>query len=340
MNSTNILLENIVYSHSEFHGVDKNEDSLIYQKVDHFFADQTESITFFKKKINDISYLNTHLKEIYNSLNEGEFLIGKFETFTARRARIFIYKIPILSHLFFIVHFLFNRIIPKIKYINSVYFFFTKGRNRLMSKAEVLGRLVYAGFKIDKVEAVEGYNYFKVQKINNTIKRKKTSYGLIFKMNRIGKNGKFIKVYKFRTMYPYSEFIQDYLMTSEGFSKNGKFKNDFRITPWGKWMRKYWIDELPQIINLLLGNMKLVGVRPTSESYFNILPEDFKILKVKFKPGCIPPYLSLNYKSSFEEVIKAERQYLEEKSKKPYTTDSKYFVYALINIIFKGKRSA
>jgi hypothetical protein len=83
-----------------------------------------------------------------------------------------------------------------------------------------------------------------------------------------------------------------------------------------------------------------VGTRPTSESYFNILPEDFKILKVKFKPGCIPPYLSLNFKSSFEEVVKAERQYLEEKIKNPYTTDTKYFFYALINILVKGKRSA
>jgi len=91
---------------------------------------------------------------------------------------------------------------------------------------------------------------------------------------------------------------------------------------------------------VLKGELKLVGVRPISERYFNDIPEDLQELRLTQKPGCIPPYVSLDRKSNVDAVLQAEREYLMEKIKRPYTTDFRYFFKAVFNIIFKRKRSA
>ena len=75
-------------------------------------------------------------------------------------------------------------------------------------------------------------------------------------MNRIGYRGKIIGFYKFRTMYPYSEYCQKLINDENKLSETGKFKDDFRITYWGKILRKYWIDELPMLINFLKNNFE------------------------------------------------------------------------------------
>jgi lipopolysaccharide/colanic/teichoic acid biosynthesis glycosyltransferase len=159
-------------------------------------------------------------------------------------------------------------------------------------------------------------------------------------MNRIAKNGKKIGVYKLRTMHPYSEFAHEYMILNHGFGADGKIKDDFRTSRWGKLLRKYWIDELPQLLNLIKIEMKLVGVRPVSESYFNQLPKDLKEKRIKYKPGCIPPYVALDLGSTKEAVLKAEELYLHEKEKNPNFTDLKYFFIAIYKIIFQRKRSA
>lgn len=98
---------------------------------------------------------------------------------------------------------------------------------------------------------------------------KLTSNGLIFHLDkRIGKSGKIIKIYKFRTMY------SDKIIDKTKFKNSFKIKNDERITPIGKFLRKYSIDELPQIINILKGEMSFVGPRP-------ILPEELKVYPKK-----------------------------------------------------------
>jgi len=73
-----------------------------------------------------------------------------------------------------------------------------------------------------------------------------------------------IGVYKFRTMHPYSEFLQDYMIRRNGYNKKGKPANDYRVTRWGSFMRKLWLDEVPQLINVFRGEMKLVGLRPSA----------------------------------------------------------------------------
>lgn len=90
---------------------------------------------------------------------------------------------------------------------------------------------------------------------------------IIFTQNRIGKNGKTIKILKYRSMVPNAEKVLEELMESnpeikKEYLENKKLHNDPRITKIGKFIRKFSIDELPQFINILIGDMSLVGPRP------------------------------------------------------------------------------
>ena len=141
-------------------------------------------------------------------------------------------------------------------------------------------------------------------------------------------------------MHPYAEYLQKFIIEKNGYADSGKPKDDFRLTPWGRFLRKFWLDELPQLLNVLKGDLKLVGVRPVSKFYFDELPQEIKQLRKKHKPGCIPPYVALDKSGAVEEVLAAEKEYLLAKEQHPYTTDMRYFFKAIYNIIFKGKRSA
>ncbi|MBN1251582.1 MAG: sugar transferase [Bacteroidales bacterium] len=165
------------------------------------------------------------------------------------------------------------------------------------------------------------------------------SYGPLYKMPRIGKNGDIIHVYKFRTMHPFSEYLQDYVLRLNGYSAIGKPADDFRLTKWGKFMRKLWLDELPQLLNVLKGDMALVGTRPLSKRAYQEYPEDIKQMRIKYKPGCIPPYVAL-LKQGMAESIDAERQYLKDLTKHPNTTNIRYFAKAVYNIITNKIRSS
>ena len=68
--------------------------------------------------------------------------------------------------------------------------------------------------------------------------------------------------------------------------------------------------------------------------------KEMQKLRLSQKPGCIPPYVALNRKGNVMSVLQSEKEYLEEKIKHPYTTDTKYFINAIVNIVFKHKRSA
>ena len=85
----------------------------------------------------------------------------------------------------------------------------------------------------------------------------------IFTQQRVGRNGKLFKMYKFRTMCPDAEQkLKDLMECNEKDGPVFKMKNDPRITRVGKFLRKTSIDELPQFINVLRGDMSIVGPRP------------------------------------------------------------------------------
>jgi len=200
------------------------------------------------------------------------------------------------------------------------------------SKAEVLGRIVNAGFSIIDFKLIN--DKFHVCVMKTALPKLEPGYNhrYIIPMMRIGKKGNKLKVFKIRTMYPFSEYLQEYVVGMNGYNEKGKPNNDFRLTPMGRFIRKYWIDELPQVYNLLKGELALVGVRPLSEARFKELPRDVRELRVHYKPGCIPPYVALLMPDS-KGNIEAERIYFSEKEKSPYFTDIKYFFKAVYNIV-------
>lgn len=291
------------------------------------------------QRINDIPRINKFFKSVNSKLPVNGVFIGCVENFILRRRRI-LKKYPrIISRPYYFADFIFKRVVPKLPILKKLYFYITHGRNRVLTLAETLGRLVYCGFEIIKYEQHNGLTYFVTKKIKSPSTDPHPSYGPLFKMKRVGKNGQLINVYKFRTMHPYAEYIQDYVLKINGYNEVGKIANDIRITSWGRFFRKYWIDEMPQLINVLKGEMKLVGARPLSKKVYSEYPEDVKKLRLNHKPGCIPPSVSLLVQS-MELTIEAERNYLMDvKNKSPFITDVRYFYKAVYNILSNKIRS-
>ena len=126
--------------------------------------------------------------------------------------------------------------------------------------------------------------------------------GCFYVQERIGKNGKPFGLYKFRTMRTGAE--------SEGLLTVGE--HDTRITRIGYFLRKYKIDELPQLLNVLKGDMSLVGPRPEVRKYVELYTEaQRKVLSVR--PG-ITDYASIEYVNENELLSQAEdpdRVYIE-----------------------------
>lgn len=291
------------------------------------------------KKVNDMRYINKFFEAVNQKLPDAGMFMGCVETSKQRYKRIGNKFPTFIKQLVIMVDFILNRILPKLSTFKNLYFNITSGEKRTISKAEVLGRLVSCGFEIIEYTAINNLTYFVVMKTKKPEYNTAPSYGPLYKMPRIGKNRDIIYVYKFRTMHPFSEYLQDYVLRLNGYTAIGKPADDFRLTKWGKFMRKYWLDEFPQLINVLKGEMKLVGIRPLSKRAFQEYPDDVKEMRVKHKPGCIPPYVAL-LKQGMAASIEAERKYLLEKNKNPLSTDMKYFRLAIYNIITNKIRSA
>jgi len=289
-------------------------------------------------EINDLRRINHYFMQVHKKLKWHGVYVGKFESYSKHHERIFKKYPYYLAAFIYFFDFIWKRIFPKMPLLKKIYFAITKGKSRVLSKAEGLGRLYYCGFQAIAVKEIGNFIYFIARKTKEPLKDVNPSYGPLFKMKRYGQNGKLIYVYKFRTMHPYSEYLQHYMLEQNGYSKIGKPANDFRVTIWGKFLRKLWLDELPQLLNLFKGDMKLVGVRPVSERFLKEYPQDMLKMRFKFKPGCVPPYVALK-KQAVEEYIESERIYLTEKEKNPWFTDVKYFSWAIYNIITNKIRS-
>ena len=135
----------------------------------------------------------------------------------------------------------------------------------------------------------------------------------IFAQKRVGKNGRYFKFYKFRSMYVDAEERKKELM-AQNTMKGGMFKmdNDPRITPIGRFIRKTSLDELPQFYNVLKGDMSLVGTRPpTVDEYEQYTPEQKR--RLSFKPG-ITGLWQVSGRSEitdFDEVVRLDVSYID-----------------------------
>ncbi len=290
-------------------------------------------------QVNDSRYINKFFNKVNECLPDGGMYIGCVETSQDKRRRLFGEKMNVFTSVIWFFLFLFHRVLPKLKYLRKVYYFITQGKYRWLTKAEVLGRLVSCGFDIIEFRHLDGKVYFVTMKTHRPDFNMKPSYGPFFPMKRVGKNGELIKVYKVRTMHPYSEYLQDFVIKLNGYNEVGKPANDFRLTSWGKFFRKCWLDEIPQLLNVLKGEMALVGVRPLSKTRFNELPAEIQKERTKYRPGCIPPYVALLMPDS-DGNIEAERIYLKEKQKSRLGTDIKYFFKSVFNILAGKIRSS
>lgn len=208
-----------------------------------------------------------------------------------------------------------------------------------ISKTELLGSLIHSGYQILEERETPNFHWFISQKTDNLGDENDIidAQNVFFKQPRIGKGGRLIRVYKLRTMYPLSHLIQDYVFKQSRFGQMGKVEDDFRVTPLGRWLRRYWIDELPQLLNVLKGEMSLVGLRPLSEGFFKKLPDDVRSERIKYLPGLIPAVYAENPKN-LEERIAAERKYLRLKKRSAFFTDLSYFLRVLRAIVLYGQR--
>lgn len=116
---------------------------------------------------------------------------------------------------------------------------------------------------------------------------KATSEGpVIFVHKRVGKNGKEIGIYKFRSMVVNADALIEKFTPEqkEEFQKNFKLENDPRITKIGKFLRKTSLDELPQLFNILKGDLSIVGPRPIMEVETEIYGK-YRDMLLSVKPG-------------------------------------------------------
>jgi len=158
---------------------------------------------------------------------------------------------------------------------------------------------------------------------------------VFYKQTRIGKNGKYFTIYKFRTMVSDANNFSKYFTKEqmEKYKINYKLDNDPRITKMGKILRKTSLDELPQLINILKGDLSIIGPRPVVDGEI----EKYGLNKNKLLS--VTPGLTGNWAAngrsctSYEERMKMELDYVENIS---FKMDMEIFFKTII-CVFKRK---
>ncbi len=143
---------------------------------------------------------------------------------------------------------------------------------------------------------------------------KLTSSGPVFFIqDRVGLNKRRFKMFKFRTMAANAQAEQNELeRLNEAAGPVFKMRNDPRVTPFGKWLRKTSLDELPQLLNILLGDLSLVGPRPLPERDFKRFNKLWFNRRFSVKPGitCIWQ-ISGRSETSFDKWILQDLEYID-----------------------------
>lgn len=154
---------------------------------------------------------------------------------------------------------------------------------------------------------------------------------VIFKQERIGYKGKAFKIYKYRTMCIDSE--------EDGEPKLAQ-KGDERLTPVGKFLREHHLDELPQLWNVLIGDMSFVGPRPERKFFIDKITKcnpNYKYLYL-VRPGITSPATVYNgYTDTFEKMLTRLEMDLEYLQKRSLYLDLKIIFITVFNIV-KGKK--
>jgi lipopolysaccharide/colanic/teichoic acid biosynthesis glycosyltransferase len=177
---------------------------------------------------------------------------------------------------------------------------------------------------LDLVGAVAGLILFSPVLLLAAILVKTTSRGpVLFKQKRVGYRGEFFTFLKFRTMYHncesriHQEYVKGLIRGKNDAINNGtagqpvyKIKNDPRITPVGRFLRKTSLDELPQLWNVLVGEMSLVGPRPPIPYEVDEYQKWHRRRVLEVKPGITGLWqVSGRNKTTFDEMVRLDIQY-------------------------------
>jgi exopolysaccharide production protein ExoY len=143
---------------------------------------------------------------------------------------------------------------------------------------------------------------------------------IFYTQKRIGKNGKPFDIYKMRTMVQNASTILNNLLKNnpklaKSWAETGVIKNDPRIA--GKiaaWSRELSIDELPQLINIIKGDMSFIGPRPLEVSTIAALDTNLSALRHSIKPGLTGLMQVRNRASNFKQMIRYDLLYIKKKS--------------------------
>jgi exopolysaccharide biosynthesis polyprenyl glycosylphosphotransferase len=134
----------------------------------------------------------------------------------------------------------------------------------------------------------------------------------LYRSLRVGQNGKLFTFLKFRTMVPNADDLKDSLQhLNEREGLLFKISNDPRTTPFGRFLRRYSLDELPQLVNVLRGEMSLVGPRPPSLDEYEQYTAEHHI-RLMAKPGITGLWqISARNNPSFSTALELDRKYIE-----------------------------
>ena len=166
---------------------------------------------------------------------------------------------------------------------------------------------------------------------------KMTSKGpVFFSQKRVGKNGKEFDMYKFRSMVVNAEELKEKLAAQNEMSgPMFKMKDDPRVTKVGKFIRKTSIDELPQLLNVLKGDMSLVGPRPSLPKEVAQF-EDWMYRRLEVKPG-LTCYWQVSGRNNidFEDWMKLDIKYVDERS----TWIDIKLIFKTVGVLFGDKNA-
>lgn len=209
----------------------------------------------------------------------------------------------------------------------------------LLNKDKIRSRFIYHSMKrlFDIVAATCGIVILSPLMIIIAIVIKGEDHGPIFyKQVRVGKNGKTFKMYKFRSMFVNADKMLDKL--KEQNDVDGpmfKMKDDPRVTKIGHFIRKHSLDELPQFLNVLKGDMSLVGPRPPLPSEVAEYKEYDK-QRLYVIPGCTGLWqVTERNEVGFDEMVQLDIQYIQRAS---FMFDL-WIIWKTVEIIIKPNNS-
>ena len=293
-----------------------------------------------RMSLNQIRHLNTFLNKANEALVDGGYIWCHSRTARLKREQIYHRHPGILGKIMYGLHYFWHRFCAKWKPTRWFYMWVTKGKNRTYHRVELLGRMYRAGFEVIDERFHMGEYFIIGRKFRAPIWDDDPTTGILVKLNRVGYHGNMIGVYKMRTMYAYSEYLQPYMLEYEGLEDGGKFAHDYRVSFWGKFLRKTWLDEVPMLINVLKGQMKLVGVRPLSRHYYKLYTPEMQEAHISVRPGMLPPfYYEAQTPVTLDDIQASEKRYIDAYHQHPFKTDRRYFWGTVGNILFKHKRS-